>query len=150
MLHSNPQRCELRESSPRFEHANSLLLPTESALTRNDYIFECHMRQGPLSHTEKKPLLVKFLLAGKGRAQTSVSSVYTKHVCWNLTTGWEHRVGRYICTGTRSSDDMGKIRAPQCSQNCSWVINQFLCGFWLQGLSWIQWQLVCMRQSCLW
>lgn len=39
------------------------------------------MRQGPLSHTEKTLPLAKFLLAGKGRAQTSVSSMYTKHAC---------------------------------------------------------------------
>lgn len=105
---------------------------SQSALSRNNYIFECHMRQGPLSHAEKKPLLVKFLPAGKGRAQTSASSVYTKHPCWN--PGWEHRVGRHICTGKCSIDDTRVTRAPQCSQNCPWVINQLLLWVLVAGI----------------
>lgn len=106
--------------------------PSQSALSRNNYIFECHMRQGPLSHAEKKPLLVKFLPAGKGRAQTSASSMYTNHPCWN--PGWEHRVGRHICTGKCSIDDTRVTRAPQCSQNCPWVINQLLLWVLVAGI----------------
>lgn len=53
-------------------HLGEVNMPTpcfspqsESAPTRNDYIFECHMRQWPLSHAEKKPLLWNFCWQAK-------------------------------------------------------------------------------------
>lgn len=54
-----------------FASAACFTLWSESAPARNDYIFECHMRRQPLRHTP-----VNFLLAGKGKTQIYVSSMY--------------------------------------------------------------------------
>lgn len=58
-------------------HLGEVNMPTpcfspqsESAPTRNDYIFECHMRQWPLSHAEIKPSCEIF--AGRQRKTTNI------------------------------------------------------------------------------
>lgn len=96
MLHSNPQRCGLRES-PRLRlnmSAPCFYSRSESTPTRSDYIFECHMRQWPLSHATGK-LLWNFCWQAKGKHK-HLWAHCTKHARWDLTTGGEPRVGRRV------------------------------------------------------
>lgn len=108
---------------------------SESALTRNDYSFECHMRQGPLSHAKKNYLLWNFCWQVKEEHKhlwaQCIPNMHVEILLWVESTKWGDIYAQANAALMTHESDWSTT---MFTKLCPWVINQFLLWVLITGI----------------